>query len=57
VLDFAATDERLEENSLINDIRQEVERWRASNDAHSSQAAIRAADWRRSACLASRRPA
>jgi type III restriction enzyme len=30
-LDFDATGERLEQNSLINDIRREVERWRASN--------------------------
>jgi type III restriction enzyme len=30
-LDFDPTGERLEENSLINDIRLEVERWRAQN--------------------------
>ena len=30
-LDFDGTGERLEQNSLINDIRREVERWRASN--------------------------
>lgn len=30
-LDFDATGERLEQNSLINDIRREVERWRVSN--------------------------
>src|SRR5207248_10181939 len=30
-LDFDVTGERREENSLINDIRREVERWRASN--------------------------
>ncbi len=29
--DFDATGERREQNSLINDIRREVERWRASN--------------------------
>ncbi len=29
--DFDATGERREENTLINDIRREVERWRASN--------------------------
>jgi type III restriction enzyme len=31
VLDFDITGERREQNSLINDIRREVERWRASN--------------------------
>jgi type III restriction enzyme len=30
-LDFDATGERLEQNSLINDVRVEVERWRAHN--------------------------
>ena len=30
-LDFDATGDRIEENSLINDIRRHVERWRASN--------------------------
>ena len=30
-LDFDATGERREHNNLINDIRREVERWRASN--------------------------
>jgi type III restriction enzyme len=30
-LDFDVTGERREENSLINDIRREVERWRANN--------------------------
>lgn len=30
-LDFDVTGERREQNSLINDIRREVERWRASN--------------------------
>jgi type III restriction enzyme len=30
-LDFDPTGERLEQNSLINDIRREVERWRVSN--------------------------
>ena len=29
--DFAVTGERREQNSLINDVRREVERWRASN--------------------------
>jgi type III restriction enzyme len=31
LLDFDVTGERREQNSLINDIRREVERWRASN--------------------------
>ncbi|MGA2929500.1 MAG: DEAD/DEAH box helicase family protein, partial [Solirubrobacteraceae bacterium] len=31
VLDFDVTGERREENTLINDIRREVERWRANN--------------------------
>jgi type III restriction enzyme len=31
LLDFDITGERREQNSLINDIRREVERWRASN--------------------------
>jgi type III restriction enzyme len=30
-LDFDVTGERREQNSLINDVRREVERWRASN--------------------------
>lgn len=30
-LDFDATGERREQNTLINDIRREVERWRVSN--------------------------
>src|SRR5260370_16681035 len=30
-LDFDITGERREQNSLINDIRREVERWRANN--------------------------
>ncbi len=30
-IDFDATGERREQNSLINDIRREVERWRANN--------------------------
>ena len=30
-LDFDVTGERREQNTLINDIRREVERWRASN--------------------------
>jgi len=31
VLDFDVTGERREQNTLINDIRREVERWRANN--------------------------
>ncbi len=31
VLDFDVTGERREQNSLINDVRREVERWRAGN--------------------------